>query len=53
MISQPDTPHLPYIPATTEEVRRVEQKLMSRDIQVLHLDSAAATVDLVLCSARL
>jgi len=45
MISQPDTPHLPYIPATTEEVRRVEQKLKSRDIQVLCLDSTAATVD--------
>ena len=45
MISQPDTPHLPRIPGTTEEVHRVEQKLMSRNVQVLHLDSAAATVD--------
>ena len=45
MISQPDTPHLPPIPRTTEEVRRVEQKMMHRDIRVFHLDSAAATVD--------
>ena len=45
MISQPDTPHLPHIPWTTEEVRQVEKKLIPRDIQILHLDSAAATVD--------
>ena len=45
MISQPDTPNLPNIPQTTEEVHRVEQKLIPRDIRVLHLDSAAATVD--------
>ena len=45
MVSQPDTPHLPHIPGTTEEVRRVKQKLTSQGVQVLHLDSAAATVD--------
>jgi CHAT domain-containing protein len=45
MISQPDTPHLPRIPGTTEEIDRVEQKLTSRDVQILRLDSAAATVD--------
>ncbi|KDR77795.1 hypothetical protein GALMADRAFT_138850 [Galerina marginata CBS 339.88] len=45
MISQPDTPCLPRIPGTTEEVRRVERKLTSQDIQVLRLDSAAATVE--------
>ncbi|KAF8873176.1 CHAT domain-containing protein [Gymnopilus junonius] len=46
MISQPDTPHLPRIPGTTEEVRRVEQQLRSHKVRVLCLESAAATVGL-------
>ncbi|KDR69832.1 hypothetical protein GALMADRAFT_103931 [Galerina marginata CBS 339.88] len=45
MIGQPDTPQLPPISKTTVEVRIVEQKLKARDIEVLCLDSAAATVD--------
>lgn len=45
MISQPDTPNLPRIPGTSEEVRRVERQLESRGIRVLRLDSGAATVN--------
>ena len=52
MISQPDTPHLPRIPRTTEEVHRVKQKLMSQDIKVLGLDSAAATVDRAIANMK-
>ncbi|KAF8966246.1 CHAT domain-containing protein [Flammula alnicola] len=45
MISQPATPNLPPIPATTKEIRAIERILKDRDFRVLCLERDAATVD--------
>ncbi|TFK19272.1 hypothetical protein FA15DRAFT_648605 [Coprinopsis marcescibilis] len=46
MVSQPNTPHLPSIPATTDEVQAIQAQLMSCGVRELMLEGKAATVEL-------
>ncbi|TFK23358.1 hypothetical protein FA15DRAFT_705524 [Coprinopsis marcescibilis] len=45
MVSQPDTPGLSCIPATTEEVRVLQAQLASCGIRKLMLEGSAATIE--------
>jgi CHAT domain-containing protein len=44
MISQPETPNLPYIPGTTEEAGVIQRLFQDHDLEILSLEGEAATV---------
>ena len=48
MISQPNTPNLPYIPGTKKEVDAIKLLVHNHDIQVTCLEGEAATIDRVI-----
>ncbi|KDR72557.1 hypothetical protein GALMADRAFT_753547 [Galerina marginata CBS 339.88] len=48
MVSQPDTPTLPRIPGTTEEVRVIKELLVKHNFRHLCLERSAATINPVI-----